>query len=74
MSKEEALLLRSDLLQLAKGLELQRSAVLSIVARLEKQHDINKGEKNGRSKSFTGDIQQESSEDLKLPSNEVFSS
>lgn len=64
-----ALLLRADLLQLAKGLELQRAAVLSIVTRIEKEHNIEKGEKNGRTKVTTSNLQQESTENTKLSSD-----
>jgi hypothetical protein len=51
MSKEEALLLRADLLQVVKGLELQRAGVLSIISRIEKEYHIEKGDKDGRSKT-----------------------
>jgi len=64
MDTKEALLLRADLLQLVKGLELQRAAVLSIVARLEKEYNIEKGTGNGRSKSTPVHNQNESGEHI----------
>lgn len=51
MERDEAIALRADLLQLATGLELQRAAVLSIVARLEKTYHIEKGKNHDKSKT-----------------------
>ena len=53
MDTREAVDLRADLLQLAKGLELQRAAVLSIVTRIEKEYHIERGNQNDKHKSFT---------------------
>lgn len=55
MDRHQAVLLRADLMQMAKGLELQRSAILSIVSRIEKQYEIEpeKGNGNGKSKDTT---------------------
>lgn len=52
--REELLLLRADLMQYANGLELQRSAVLSYVSRIEKRLGM-KGKQNGSKNSSTKD-------------------
>ena len=65
MEKDEALLLRADLLQAVKGLELQRAALLSIVNRIEKKYHIEKGTGNGQSKSITSSSKDESRENTK---------
>jgi len=71
MSREEAYLLRADLLQQVKGLELQRAAVLSTISRLEKDYQIERKE-NGK-KITPSDLQQAGSEDTKLLSGGVLS-
>lgn len=74
MNKEEALLYRADLLQQVKGLELQRASLLSTISRIEKEHNISKGERSGCKENITPDIQQESSEDIKVSSNRMLPS
>ncbi len=71
MELDEVLLWRSDLLQQAHGLELQRAAILSTVARLEKKYNIKKEGKNGRSKSITSDNQNEGGANIESSGSEL---
>lgn len=64
MTKHDAIILRANLLQITKGLDLIRRGVFAVISDLEKTYQIEteKGNGNGKQKAIAGSIEDESGE------------